>query len=105
VYRRGSRLHRPPLRIVALRRQQGSRLGLSVGRKAGNAVVRNRWKRAIREAFRLHRHRLVEDWDLVISVDWEATVDRCDEVEEAFVRAVDDLNALCPAREGGPRPC
>ena len=28
------------------------RLGLSVGRKVGNAVVRNQWKRTIREAFR-----------------------------------------------------
>lgn len=29
-----------------------ARLGLSVSKKVGNAVVRNRWKRCIREAFR-----------------------------------------------------
>lgn len=33
--------------------QDGPRLGLAVSQKAGNAVARNRWKRAIREAFRL----------------------------------------------------
>ena len=41
------------------------RLGLSVSRKVGGAVVRNRWKRLIREAFRLERHRLPAGLDLV----------------------------------------
>ena len=34
------------------------RLGVTVSRAVGSAVVRNRWKRALREAFRLTRHEL-----------------------------------------------
>ncbi len=43
-----------------------SRIGLSVSRKVGGAVLRNRWKRLIREAFRLRREALPTGLDLVI---------------------------------------
>ena len=44
----------------------GPRLGLAVSKKCGNAVVRNYWKRALREAFRLERHQLPAGLDLVV---------------------------------------
>jgi ribonuclease P protein component len=45
-----------------------TRLGLSVSRRVGNAVVRNRWKRRLREAFRLLRQDLPAGFDLVVIV-------------------------------------
>ena len=43
-----------------------TRLGLSISRRVGNAVLRNRWKRLIREVFRLHRTTLPTGLDLVV---------------------------------------
>lgn len=43
------------------------RLGLSVSRKVGGAVLRNRWKRLLREAFRLKRAELPSGIDLIVA--------------------------------------
>ena len=62
--------------ICAARNEQGvTRLGLSVSRKVGNAVVRNRWKRQIREAFRKQRMDLPAGLDMVVRPKKGATCD------------------------------
>jgi ribonuclease P protein component len=45
---------------------QGRKIGLTVSRKVGNAVVRNRLKRYIREAYRTQRLELPEDAHIVV---------------------------------------
>lgn len=52
--------------IVAFRSNDldKSRLGITVTKKTGNAVVRNRIKRVVREFYRLNRQRINGRWDI-----------------------------------------
>lgn len=60
------------------------RLGLSVSRKVGNAVVRNRWKRVCREAFRLNQHTLPSGLDFILIPRSSTTEPTKQRVEESL---------------------
>ena len=45
-----------------------ARIGISVSRRVGNAVVRNQWKRILREAFRKVKTQFSPDLDVVVVV-------------------------------------
>jgi len=67
-----------------------SRLGLVVSRKVGKAHDRNRWKRLLREVFRLNRHRIPGGFDLVI-IPRQGIVPEFSCLQQSFRRLVGHL--------------
>lgn len=69
VYEARNSVTRGPLRVSCVANTLGlTRLGLSVPRKVGSNVRRNRLKRLVREAFRLNHAALPTGLDLVVGL-------------------------------------
>lgn len=53
--------------LYARRNRLGlNRVGITVSKKLGHAVVRNRVRRRIREVYRLNEEKLAPGWDIVV---------------------------------------
>lgn len=64
--RAGKRYHTTHFVVIAEKNGLDfTRLGVTVGKRVGNAVVRNRTKRLLREFFRQNKLRLPRGYDLV----------------------------------------
>jgi len=68
VYKQGRRHFAAHMTVFYLPRQEsgGVRVGFTVGKVLGGAVVRNRIRRRLREAVRCHRLEIPSGWDIVI---------------------------------------
>ncbi len=65
-----------------------SRLGVSVGRKFGRAVLRNRLKRLAREAFRTSEKIRGAGLDIVVVAQDARVLDHANEIAQALALAV-----------------
>lgn len=75
-------------------RQGRSRLGITVGVKVGKAVCRNRTRRRIREAYRLHEEQFLPGYDLVVVARVRAGRAPYREIERSLLQLADKLGLL-----------
>lgn len=67
LYRHGRSFANKLLVLYILpNRSSGRRVGFAAGKKLGNAVVRNRVKRLLREAYRHNQQNVLPGYDLII---------------------------------------
>ncbi|HEY1338402.1 MAG TPA: ribonuclease P protein component [Bryobacteraceae bacterium] len=92
IYDEGSRFSGPLFAAFCVREStpDGPRIGFTVPRAIGKAVVRNRIRRRVREAVRFHLERLSPQWSIVINPRRKAFLapmpELQKEVERLFLR-------------------
>ena len=100
VYDNGIRVSSPIFAAFCLAREgrgesartspgDSARLGLTVPRAIGGAVTRNRIKRRLREAFRMHRAEFAPQWDIVLNPRRAALTAPVSEIERAFQKVIE----------------
>jgi ribonuclease P protein component len=74
-----------------------TKLGVVTSKKIGNAVVRNRARRLMREAFRVHQHDLAEPVHLVLVARASIVGKALASVEKDFLTTLRKAGLLKPA--------
>ena len=70
---------------VRRNREGINRVGVTVSKKLGKAVVRNRVRRRLREIYRLHESRFLPGWDIVVVARHRAITASFSDLTKAYL--------------------
>lgn len=77
-------------------------VGITVSKKLGHAVVRNRTRRRIRELYRLNEEAFLSGWDIVVVARSRAVDASFSKLTAAFLSLAKKAGLLCPEEENLP---
>ena len=81
--------------LYARRNREGiNRVGVTVSKKLGKAVVRNRVRRRLREVYRLHESRFLPGWDIVVVARGRAVEASFSDLTKAYLSLAKKLGIL-----------
>lgn len=83
-------------------RSQNNHVGITVSKKLGHAVVRNRTRRRIREIYRLNEERFAPGWDIVVVARTRAVEAPFGKLTGAFLSLAEKSGLLIPEGEQIP---
>ncbi len=95
IYKRGKSAVSPVLAVYARKtRSEKNRIGITVSTKVGKAVVRNRVRRRIREAYRLNEARFEPGRDIIVVARVRAANSSFSEIEGSLLSLAENLGLI-----------
>ena len=85
--------------VVLYARKNGTntnRVGITVSKKLGHAVVRNRVRRRLRDVYRLNEDKFQPGWDIVVVARSKAVTAGFARLSAAYLQLAEKLSILLP---------
>ena len=77
-------------------RTSTNRVGITVSKKLGCAVVRNRIRRRLREVYRLNEHRFTPGWDIVVVARSRCIDASFEKLTQSYLSLAEKAGILAP---------